>query len=134
MLGVFIINLVIFNCKFNCIDLISSACIVESWLDNEISNDELNISNYGIFRLDRDRHGSGILVYLAAHLSAEVIQCDVFFSLEFLPLAITCPDSAQKSYVYVLHTALPPPRFHSLIICLMKLAKFHPQYFLINSP
>ena len=38
-------------------------CIVESWLSHDISDDELFITGYHIHRLDRDRHGGGVLMY-----------------------------------------------------------------------
>ena len=37
-------------------DMPDVVCITESWLSEEIGTDELNISNYNILRLDRDRH------------------------------------------------------------------------------
>ena len=36
------------------------ACIVESWLNN-IQNSELCINGYNVIRLDRNRHGGGVL-------------------------------------------------------------------------
>ena len=40
-------------------------CITESWLCKNISDDELSLSGYQLFRLDRDRHGGGVLVYVS---------------------------------------------------------------------
>lgn len=37
-------------------------CIVESWLDSAIEDNELCIDGYNIVRLDRNRHGGGILL------------------------------------------------------------------------
>ena len=39
-------------------------CIVESWLSDEISDNELVIDNYQILQLDRNRHGGGIVMYI----------------------------------------------------------------------
>ena len=44
-------------------------CIVETWLDNDVSDDELFLSNYQLFRLDRSRHGGGIAIYVCNALS-----------------------------------------------------------------
>ena len=36
--------------------------IVESWLSQDIADSELFIPNYSIVRLDRNRHGGGVLI------------------------------------------------------------------------
>ena len=38
-------------------------CIVESWLDDTIDNNELCIENYVSVRVDRNRHGDGVLIW-----------------------------------------------------------------------
>ena len=44
-------------------------CIVESLLDNSILDYELTISDYNLLRLDRNRHGGGIILYIRDSLS-----------------------------------------------------------------
>ena len=39
-------------------------CIVESWIDNSVTNGELLLSAYQLYRRDRNRHGGGILIYV----------------------------------------------------------------------
>ena len=39
-------------------------CIVESWLNSDIQDNELQIDGYDIVRLDRNRHGGGVMFYL----------------------------------------------------------------------
>ena len=39
-------------------------CIVESWLSAEILNCEVSIESYEILRLDRNRHGGGLVMYI----------------------------------------------------------------------
>jgi hypothetical protein len=39
-------------------------CIVESWLDKDITDSEIAIPDYVPLRLDRDRHGGGVLIYM----------------------------------------------------------------------
>ena len=48
-------------------------CIVESWLNNDIQNSELCISGYDIVRLDRNRHGGGILLYINSILTHSIV-------------------------------------------------------------
>ena len=47
-------------------------CIVESWLSGDISDDEIAVSGYSIVRLDRNRHGGGILIYIRSSFSFHV--------------------------------------------------------------
>ena len=39
-------------------------CIVESGLDKEISDSELSLSSYNVSRVDRNRHGGGVLIFV----------------------------------------------------------------------
>ena len=43
--------------------------VVESWLDWDVDNSEINISGYQIFCADRSHHGGGVLVYIKNHLT-----------------------------------------------------------------
>ena len=46
-------------------------CVFETWLDNSILDNEVTVPNYQLFRLDRNRHGGGIAIYV--HLSLSCI-------------------------------------------------------------
>ena len=59
-------------------------CIVESWLSSDISDNEILIPNYSIFRLDRSRHGGGILVYVKSSLCVSSVQSPLDIELLFL--------------------------------------------------
>ena len=48
-------------------------CIVESWLDNDIQNSELCINGYDVVRLDRNRHGGGVLLYINSVLTHSIV-------------------------------------------------------------
>ena len=39
-------------------------CLVETWLDSSISDNEISIPNYVCIRHDRNRHGGGVLFYI----------------------------------------------------------------------
>ena len=39
-------------------------CIVETWLSDSISDNELVLSGYQCVRRDRDRQGGGVLMYV----------------------------------------------------------------------
>jgi len=49
-------------------------CIVESWLSDEISDNELAIDNYQSLRLNRNRHGGGVVMYIHSSLSHQVLS------------------------------------------------------------
>ena len=44
-------------------------CIVESWLSGDISDDEITLSDYSVVRLDKNRHGGGVSIYIRSSLS-----------------------------------------------------------------
>ena len=48
-------------------------CIVETWLDDTVTNCELSIPNYQIVRLDRNRHGGGVMLYIRDDLSYNIL-------------------------------------------------------------
>ena len=49
----------------------SITCIVETWLDSDILDSEICIPNYELIHLDRDRHGGGVGIYIAATFPLE---------------------------------------------------------------
>ena len=60
-------------------------CFVES----DVSNDELFIPGYDIFRRDRDRHGGGILIFVKSDLCASPISYPLPpTDIDFFPLTI----------------------------------------------
>ena len=48
-------------CEATMLDIV---CIVEIWLDSSVPDNELVISNYPLFRLDRKQRGDGIAIYV----------------------------------------------------------------------
>ena len=48
-------------------------CVVESWLDSDIVDSEISIQGYSIIRLDRSRHGGGILIYVSSLFSYSIL-------------------------------------------------------------
>ena len=61
-------------------------CIVESWLCSNISNSEITIIGYQVFRLDRNRHGGGVLIYSRDNFVCHILPSVI--SLEILSLII----------------------------------------------
>ena len=66
----------------------NTVAIVESWLCPDISDNEICIPGYYLFRQDRNRHGGGIVLYVRDHLTAVVLPSHYTNNLEFLPVAI----------------------------------------------
>ena len=48
-------------------------CIVETWLCDYILNSEICLPDYAIIRLDRNRHGGGVLMYVHSSLDFNVL-------------------------------------------------------------
>ena len=60
-------------------------CVVETWLSEEISNDEIFIEGYACFRHDRNRQGGGVCIYTSDNLNeVSNMQLQINANLEFL--------------------------------------------------
>ena len=60
--------------------------ITETWLSGEISDNELSIVGYLLYRRDRDRHGGGVLLYVRESIQVKSPpQCP---DLELLTLSL----------------------------------------------
>ena len=70
MQGAFFLNLIILFETYKP----GIVCIVESWLNDDIEDSELIIPNYQALKLDRNRHGGGILVFIHNSLTYNVIS------------------------------------------------------------
>ena len=71
------------NCSLYCPDIV---CITETLLNADVRDSEVNIPNYQLVRLDQDRHGGGIVFYIANHLSYSVV-CSGPNNLELLAIS-----------------------------------------------
>lgn len=45
----------------------------ETWLNSEISDDEVRLDNYVLFRKDRGSRGGGLIIYVSSKLTAELV-------------------------------------------------------------
>ena len=61
-------------------------CIVETWLSSEILDSEVALPGYQVHRLDRNRHGGGILVYVRDSFVSNLLSSPD--NLELLTLSI----------------------------------------------
>ena len=48
--------------------------ISETWLDSSVSNNEIYLAGYNLFRFDRNRSGGGIAVYCSDHLPCSLLH------------------------------------------------------------
>ena len=75
-------------------------CIVESWLSHDISDDEICIDNYQICRLDRNRHGGGVLMHVHDSLSWKQLPTS---NLEMIAISVSPICGSSKHCVSVLY-------------------------------
>ena len=75
-------------------------CLTETWLDNSITNDELSIPGLNLIRLDRNRRGGGVALYININFVYKVIYLgdDSFECIIVLLVAV--------KYVFVYFTDL----------------------------
>ena len=84
----------------------SIICIVETWLSENISDSEVSIENYPIARLDRNRHGGGVLVYIHNSLSWKILQKGPN-DLEFIALSVS--SSTTNTVKHCVSVLYRPP-------------------------
>ena len=63
-------------------------CIVETWLSNVISDNELMIPDYHIIRHDRDRHGGDVMMYVHSSLAVNML-CPITSDVELLLVSVS---------------------------------------------
>ena len=103
--------------------------IVESWLDWDVDDSEINISGCQIFRADRNCLGGGVLVYIKNHLTGHLFQ-NHYPNLELLWLNICSgnyrltlgtfylpPVLRKKHFDHLCNSSqqLDPTRFNNLV-------------------
>ena len=71
-------------CENNCPGVV---CVVETWLGEEITDSEISLPDYQLYRLDRNRHGGGVLMYVHNNYSCKVLLTGPA-QLEFLLISI----------------------------------------------
>ena len=49
----------------------------ETWLNSNISDSELQITNYLLYRSDRCSSGGGVAIYVSSHLVTELIATSI---------------------------------------------------------
>ena len=72
-------------CSANNPDIV---CLVETWLSADILDTEVSIPNYSILRLDRNRHGGGVALYICNKVLYNVLLCGPA-GLELIVVSLT---------------------------------------------
>ena len=120
------IDELLLSADIHCPDVI---CITESWLCYDIQDTEIQNPGYQLVRLDRNRHGGGVLIY-ALHKFI-VKQLHTHPSLELLTVTLHCdnckfclslfyrPPCSSVDVLHCLHNYLQSiniPQFLSFIL------------------
>ena len=79
--------------------------MVESWLDDTILDSEISIQGYSLCRLDRTRHGGGVLIYVFT--STVIFKGSAGF--ECIVLSVFCNCSHSPAFTVAL--LYRPPSF-----------------------
>ena len=79
-------------------------CVSETWLDNTISDDDITLPEYQVFRRDRNRHGGGVAIY--AHNSLPIKYLDDF---NMDGIELTCVEIKLNSKSILLACCYRPP-------------------------
>ena len=74
----------------NLTSLASAECphiiaISETWLDSSVTNNEIRLTGYNLFRFNRNHSGGGVAVYCSDRLLCSLLSCGTFSTgVEFL--------------------------------------------------
>ena len=73
-------------------------CIVESWLSDEISDNEISLDGYQVLRLDRNRRGGGITIFVHDSLVPRVVVAGPN-NLELLIISVSNHVNTCKHHI-----------------------------------
>ena len=93
---------------FHCPDVI---CITESWLCSDILDSEILISGYQTMRLDRNRHGGGVLMYVLDKYIVKRLPSHASLELLTVTLIMVIIDLVCHCFIVLLA--------HHLIFCIL---------------
>ena len=75
-------------------------CLTETWLSSNISDAEVFLPGYSLYRKDRNREGGGVLIYVDIRIQSQVLSYTTE-GLEILWVKLTlCPGSTITVGVY----------------------------------
>ena len=83
-------------------------CIVETWLDGVISDSEISVQGYTIVRLDRTRHGGGLLIYVNNSFIFSTLYLGTA-AFECIILSIICSSNNRNSPDFTIAVYYRPP-------------------------
>ena len=86
-------------------------CVVETWLDETVLDSEISIQNYSLCRLDRSRHGGGVLIYVN-NLFNYSIMFKGALHFECLIVSVNCHARSSLEIIVVL-SYRPPNSGHA---------------------
>ena len=102
------------NLRFLCVlhspDII---CIVETWLDDTILDSEVSIQGYNHYRLNRSRHGSGVLIFVKNMFTFSLLFKGTL-NCECLVMSVTCCSSISPDFTIALFYRPPSSGQESL--------------------
>ena len=82
-------------------------CVVESWLDVDILDCEISVQGYSVIRLDRCRHGSGVLMYVKAVFTS-LLLFKGSTDFECIVISILCTTSGTSPDLTIALFYRPP--------------------------
>ena len=103
-------------------------CIVETWLNSEVDDSEICIQGYSIVRLDRSRHGGGLIIYVNNMFTYSVLFKG---NPEFEFVVLCCKSLTNNPDLHLALFYRPPNSNISLLETLFSiLCTFSPNVFI----
>ena len=90
--------------------------VTETWLSDEILDDEVHVPGYSVLRRDRSRHGGGIALYIRESLNFEVLPLpELANAIELMIVRVFSMEFTFFIGVFY----RPPISLFLLIFCIM---------------
>ena len=68
-------------------------CVIETWLDNTVNDDEVELDGYDLVRKDRNRHGGGVAMFIRSTINYKTRSDIMPDNLETITVEITKPKA-----------------------------------------
>ena len=88
-------------------------CLTETWLSSSMPDSEIAITGFKVYRLDRNRQGGGVLIYVSNNLQSQLLKVDTF-NLELIWIKIVADSLSLKLGVFYRPPSSPVGSIDSL--------------------
>ena len=75
--------------------------ISETWLDKNVDSSEIAVSGYNLLRVDRNRHGGGVALYIKNHITFNLREDLTHDDTESIWIEVRLPNQPPVLVCYL---------------------------------